>query len=121
MRIQWVTEGESQSWRQADCRRSRATLCSAAVSDFYAPIRQGTDIAFLLGVINYCNDSNIKAKWDDVKAFTNAPYLVKEGFGYADGLFTGYDEARRDYDRMTWSDEIAATSTSFPTIRCRTH
>ena len=31
---------------------------------------------------------------------------MKEGFGYQDGLFTGYDEAKRDYDRSTWDYEI---------------
>ncbi len=36
----------------------------------------------------------------------NAPYIVKEGFGYSDGLFTGYDEARRDYNRTTWEYEL---------------
>ena len=78
---------------------------SAAVADYYAPIRQGSDIAFLLGVINYCIQ-NDKVQWEYTKAFTNAPYLVKEGYGYQDGLFTGYDESKRDYDRATWEYEI---------------
>jgi formate dehydrogenase major subunit len=78
---------------------------SAAVADVYAPIRQGTDIAFLLGVINYCIQNN-KVQWDYAKAYTNASYLVKEGYGYADGLFTGYDEAKRDYDRSSWDYEL---------------
>jgi len=77
---------------------------SAAVSDYYAPIRQGSDIAFLLGVINYCMQ-NGKVQWDYVKAFTNAPYLVKEGFGYADGLFTGYNQDSRSYDKASWDYE----------------
>ena len=104
MRIQMGHRGEGQSRRQADRRRS-ALHALGAVADFYAPIRQGTDIAFLLGVIRYCME-NDKVQWDYVKAFTNAPYLVKEGFGYADGLFTGYDETRRDYDRSTWDYEL---------------
>jgi len=78
---------------------------SASVADVYAPIRQGTDIAFLLGVINYCVQNN-KVQWDYVKAYTNATYLIKEGYGYADGLFTGYDESKRDYDRSSWELEI---------------
>ena len=41
-----------------------------------------------------------------MKAFTNAAYLVKEGFAYQDGLFTGYDEAKRDYDRSSWDYEM---------------
>ncbi|MGC2397082.1 MAG: formate dehydrogenase-N subunit alpha, partial [Rhodomicrobium sp.] len=47
-----------------------------------------------------------KVQWEYVKAFTNAPYIVKEGFGFQDGLFTGYDEAKRDYDRSTWNYEM---------------
>jgi formate dehydrogenase major subunit len=78
---------------------------SASVADFYAPIRQGTDIAFLLGVINYCIQ-NDKVQWEYAKAFTNMTYVVKEGFAYQDGLFTGYDESKRDYDRGTWEYEI---------------
>ena len=78
---------------------------TASVADFYAPIRQGTDIAFLLGVINYCIANN-KVQWEYTKNYTSASYLVKEGFGYADGLFTGYDESKRDYDRSTWEYEF---------------
>ena len=31
---------------------------------------------------------------------------MKEGFGFQDGLFTGYDEAKRDYDRSSWAYEM---------------
>ena len=78
---------------------------SAAVADVYAPIRQGTDIAFLLGVINYCIQ-NDKVQWEYTKNYTNASYIVKEGYGYQDGLFTGYDESKRDYDRSSWEYEF---------------
>ncbi|MBC7584907.1 MAG: formate dehydrogenase-N subunit alpha, partial [Tardiphaga sp.] len=40
------------------------------------------------------------------KAFTNASYLIKDGFDYQDGLFTGYDETKRDYDRSSWDYQI---------------
>ena len=56
-------------------------------------------------MINYCIQ-NDKVQWEYVKNFTNAPYIVKEGFGFKDGLFTGYDEDKRDYDRSTWNYEI---------------
>ena len=92
---------------------------SAAVADVYAPIRQGTDIAFLLGVINYCIQ-NDKVQWEYTKAFTNASYIVKEGYAYQDGLFTGYDESQRDYDRAAGSTRSARTALSSPTTRCRT-
>ena len=83
----------------------RAFTRSASVADFYAPIRQGTDIAFLLGVINYCI-ANDKVQWRYRRRSQTRTYLVKDGFAYQDGLFTGYDEARRDYNRSTWDYEI---------------
>jgi formate dehydrogenase major subunit len=33
---------------------------------------------------------------------------VKEGFGFEDGLFTGYNAEKRDYDRSTWDYEFEA-------------
>ena len=78
---------------------------SASVADYYAPIRQGTDIAFLLGVINYCVE-NDKVQWEYVKNFTNAAFIVKEGYAYQEGLFSGYEEAKRDYNRGSWAYEM---------------
>ena len=102
--FKWVTEAKANRGAKLIVVDPRFTR-SAAVADFYAPIRQGTDIAFLLGVINYCI-SNDKVQWDYTKAFTNASYVVKEGFEYKDGLFSGYDEVRRDYNRSTWDYEL---------------
>jgi formate dehydrogenase major subunit len=119
--FKWVTEAKASRGAKLIVVDPRFTR-SASVADFYAPIRQGTDIAFLLGVINYCI-GNDKVQWDYVKAFTNAAFLVKEGFAYQDGLFTGYDEAKRDYDRSTWEYEIgpdgfAAMDESLQNPRC---
>jgi formate dehydrogenase major subunit len=102
--FKWVTEAKANRGTKLIVVDPRYTR-SASVSDLYAPIRQGTDIAFLLGLINYCI-SNDKVQWDYVKAFTNAPYVVKEGFTYQDGLFTGYDEAKRDYNKATWDYQL---------------
>jgi len=98
--FQWVMEAKARGAKiiHVDPRFTRTT----AVADAHVPIRPGTDIAFLLGVINYCIQ-NDKIQWDYTKAFTNASYIVKEGFGYQYGLFTGYDEAKRDYvDKANW-------------------
>ena len=102
--FKWVTEAKAHRGAKLIVVDPRFTR-TASVADFYAPIRPGTDIAFLLGAINYCISNN-KVQWEYVKAFTNAPYIVKEGFGFQDGLFTGYDEAKRDYDRSTWNYEM---------------
>ena len=102
--FKWVTEAKANRGAKLIVIDPRYTR-SASVADFYAPIRQGTDIAFLLGVINYCI-LNDKIQWDYTKAFTNAAYIVKDGFCYQDGLFTGYDEAKRDYNRSSWEYEL---------------
>lgn len=102
--FKWVTEAKANRGAKLIVIDPRFTR-SASVSDLYAPIRQGTDIAFLLGLINYCIQHD-KVQWDYVKAFTNATYVVKEGFTYKDGLFSGYDEAKRDYDKSTWDYDI---------------
>ncbi len=102
--FKWVTEAKAQRGAKLIVIDPRYTR-SASVSDMYAPIRQGTDIAFLLGVQNYLLQ-NGKIQADYVKSFTNAALVVKEGFDYQDGLFTGYDETRRDYNRSTWDYEI---------------
>ncbi|TCU15390.1 formate dehydrogenase (quinone-dependent) catalytic subunit [Rhizobium sullae] len=98
--FKWVTEAKANRGARLIVVDPRFTR-SASVADVYAPIRQGTDIAFLLGVINYCI-GNDKVQWDYVKAFTNAAYIVKDDFAYKDGLFTGYDEAKRGYDMSSW-------------------
>ena len=102
--FKWVTEAKANRGAKLIVIDPRFTR-SASVADVYVPIRQGTDIAFLLGVIKYCID-NDKVQWDYTKSFTNAPYIVKEGFAFQDGLFTGYDEAKRDYNRSTWEYEL---------------
>lgn len=102
--FKWVTEAKHNRGAKLIVIDPRFTR-TASVADLYVPIRQGTDIAFLLGVIKYCIE-NDKIQWEYVKAFTDAPYLVKEGFAFQEGMFTGYDEARRDYDRSTWEYQI---------------
>jgi len=102
--FKWVTEAKARRGAKLIVVDPRFTR-SASVADFYAPIRQGTDIAFLLGVINYCIQ-NDKVQWDYTKSYTNASYIVREGFTYKDGLFVGYDADKRDYDRKEWEYEI---------------
>src|SRR5690606_36093094 len=33
-------------------------------------------------------------------------YLVREDFGWADGMFTGYDDETRSYDQTSWEYEL---------------
>ena len=102
--FKWVTEAKANRGAKLVVVDPRFTR-SASVADLYAPIRQGTDIAFLLGLINYCLQ-NDKIQKEYANNFTNAAFIVRDGFNYEDGLFTGYDETRRDYDRSSWSYEM---------------
>ena len=75
---------------------------TASVADIYAPIRSGTDITFLSGVLLYLISNN-KINAEYVKNYTNASLLVRDDFTFEDGLFSGYDESKRQYDKTTWN------------------
>ncbi len=81
---------------------------TAARADLYAPLRSGTDIAFLGGMIKYILDNNLYFR-DYVVNYTNAAYLVNPEFkmpGQLNGIFSGYDEKARKYDKKTWSFQM---------------
>ena len=78
---------------------------TAAVSDLYTPIRAGTDIAFLGGLIHYALTHNAYQR-EYVKAHTNASFLIKEGFSFDEGFFSGWDETKKAYDKSTWGYEL---------------
>ena len=66
---------------------------TSALADAYVPIRAGSDIAFLGGVINYILSEG-KDFREYVVAYTNASFLVDEGYRDTedlDGLFSGFD------------------------------
>lgn len=64
---------------------------TSAVADLYAPIRAGSDIAFLGGLIRYVIENN-KYFRDYVVSYTNAPVIIADAFKDAedlDGVFSG--------------------------------
>ena len=79
---------------------------TSAMCDIYAPVRAGTDIAFLGGLINYVIE-NEKYFGEYVVNYTNAATLVSEDFEDADvtGLFSGWDEEKQRYDPTSWRYE----------------
>ena len=105
--FQWVMEAKSRGARviHIDPRFTR----TSAVADTYVPIRAGTDIAFLGGVINYILSNDLDFR-EYVEAYTNAAFLVSEEFRDAedlDGLFSGYDADTASYDRTSWQYQCA--------------
>ena len=80
---------------------------TSAIADLYAPIRAGTDVAFFGGLINYILEKKLYHE-DYVKLHTNASFIVGPDFKFDDGMFSGYDEATRTYDPVTWDYERLA-------------
>lgn len=77
---------------------------SAATADFYAPLRPGTDITFLGGLINYTLQNKLYNE-EYVKYFTNALTLINadyKGPADLDGLFSGFNQDTKAYDVATW-------------------
>jgi formate dehydrogenase-N alpha subunit len=79
---------------------------SASKAHIYCPIRSGTDVAFIGGIINWVlndmekNPTNYNMTY--VKEYTNAAYLVDENYkgpDELDGLFEGYNPTGRSYNR----------------------
>ncbi len=114
--FQWVMEAKARGAKiiHIDPRFTR----TSAVSDLHVPLRAGSDIAFLGGVVNYILQ-NEKYFKEYVLAYTNASTLLREDFRDVDdldGVFSGYDAETGTYDPTTWQyegmDEPAAAGPS---------
>lgn len=83
---------------------------TSAMANTYAPIRAGSDIVFLGGLVHYIIENN-KYFRDYVVNYTNAPTLIDEAFQDVeelDGLFSGYDQQGRKYDAASWKYQTDA-------------
>ncbi len=77
---------------------------TSAMCDLYVPIRAGTDIAFLGGLVNYILENR---KWflEYVVNYTNAATLINADFKDTednDGFFSGWDPNNRTYNNASW-------------------
>jgi formate dehydrogenase major subunit len=78
---------------------------TSAMADIYAPLRAGSDIVFLGGLIHYVLDHDVFFH-DYVVHYTNAATLIREDYRDSeelDGLFSGFDAGRRKYDPASWA------------------
>jgi formate dehydrogenase major subunit len=103
--FQWVVEAKQRGARiiHVDPRFTR----TSALADLHVPIRAGTDIAFLGGIVNYILENE---RWfsEYVNAYTNAATIINEQFADTedlDGLFSGWDPDSRSYDISSWQYE----------------
>lgn len=79
----------------------RFTRTSSKAS-VYARTRPGTDIAFLGGLINYALQNNLIQK-EYVRDYTNASFIVTEGYGFKEGMFANWDVREKTYDMKSWA------------------
>jgi len=75
---------------------------SSQICDVFAKMRSGTDIAFVGGMIQYAL-AHGRINWDYVRNYTNASWIVGDGYDFEDGLFSGYDPVTRSYDSSKWA------------------
>ena len=102
--FKWVIEAKAHNKARLIVVDPRFTR-SASVADVYAPIRTGTDIAFLGGVINYLL-AHDKIQHEYVKSYTDFTFIVREDFAFEEGLYSGYNPEKRSYDKSTWDYEF---------------
>ena len=80
---------------------------TSALADIYAPVRAGSDIAFLGGIINYILEKDLWFK-DYVLNYTNIANIITDEFqdtSELDGLFSGWDPETKSYQQSTWQYE----------------
>src|SRR6202035_2335 len=108
--FQWVMEAKARGPTIIPVG-PRCTRTSA-MADVFVPIRAGSDIAFLGGIINYIL-GNEKYFREYVVSYTNAATIVSEDFQDADqlgGLFSGFDATTNTYDPASWAYEGMETA-----------
>jgi formate dehydrogenase major subunit len=89
---------------------------TASKADTYVAIRSGTDIAFIGAIVNYILENQLYQK-EYVVNYTNAASLINPDFkGPADldGLYSGYDKAKKTYDTATWQYQTRKETVTGP-------
>ncbi len=122
--FRWVMEAKARGATivHVDPRFTR----TSAVADLHVPLRAGSDIAFLGGIVRYVLENH---RWfhDYVVAYTNASALVSDEFRDTedlDGLFSGWDPEARRYDPASWryaGGEVSVPSSQRETFTGEPH
>ena len=111
--FKWAIEAKRNRNAKIICVDPRFTR-TAANADLFLQIRAGSDIAFLGGMVNYALQNGRVAK-DYLVNYTNAAFIVKEGFKLPDdGLYSGYDAEKHTYDSSSWNYEEGGDLTGKP-------
>ncbi len=100
--FQWVIEAKERGAKviHIDPRFTR----TSAMADLHVPIRAGSDMAFLGGIVNYIFEHDAWFK-EYVQHFTNGPVRLKPDFQDtedASGFFSGWNPGHSAYGISTW-------------------
>ena len=101
--MKWIEKAREEKGAKLICVDPRYTR-TAAQSDLYAPIRPGTNTAFLSGIINYLLENSLINK-EYIRDFTNAAYLIDEDYSFSAGIFSGgkLNGENVEYDKTSWA------------------
>jgi formate dehydrogenase major subunit len=107
--FQWVIEARERGAKiiHVDPRFNR----TSAMADIWVPLRAGSDILFLGGLINDVLTNNKEFR-EYVMHYTNAPIVLREDFRDTedlDGLFSGWNAEKQKYDPESWLYQAAPT------------
>jgi len=104
MAFRWVTKAIEENDAKLIVIDPRFTR-SAAKAHIFVQHRPGADLVLFGGLINHVLEKKL---WDEdyVLAHTNALYRVNPAFSFKDGIFSGYDQAKRKYDMATWTYQL---------------
>ncbi len=108
--FRWVMKAKEMGAKliHVDPRYSR----TSAMADIWVPIRAGTDIVFLGGLIHHVLEHDLYFK-EYVTHYTNASCILKNEYRDAEdqgGYFSGWNESRRAYFPDSWfyeGDDLA--------------
>jgi formate dehydrogenase major subunit len=110
--FQWVMEAKERGATiiHVDPRFTR----TSAMADLHVPIRAGSDIVFLGGIVRHIIE-NERYFRDYVVSYTNAPVIVSDEFRDTedlDGLFSGWDKEQGGYRVSSWQYRGASVEAS---------
>ncbi len=113
--FQWVIEAREKNGAKVihvDPRFNR----TSAMSDYWLPLRAGSDIVFLGALINFTISKDRYFR-DYVVPYTNAATILREDFQDTEdlgGLFSGWDPEKKQYDSKSWLYEGAVPKSDGP-------
>jgi formate dehydrogenase major subunit len=101
--FRWVMKAKERGATiiHVDPRFSR----TSALADIWVPLRAGSDIAFLGGLVRHVIENELFFR-DYVVHYTNASCILRDEFAdtedNGDGFFSGWNEEKRAYNTESW-------------------